>query len=98
MPGSKPLGPAERVDALRGSERYGALVRAGYPMLQRAGRELGAEGVRFVDLSGAFAGHAEPVYIDGCCHVGPAGNAVVADLIFDAIRRDLEHRPTSTPR
>jgi hypothetical protein len=97
VPGSKPMAAAERAIALKGT-RYTGLVQAGYPMLQRAGRELGAEGVRFVDLTGAFAGQVDPLYIDGCCHVSPRGNLIVGDLVFDAIRRDLERPPAATPR
>jgi hypothetical protein len=90
------MGPDERATAVKG-DRYAGLIAAGYPLLQRAGRELRAEGVRFVDLTGAFAGHAEPLYIDACCHVSPGGNAIVADLVFDAIRRD-QQPPAATPR
>jgi len=97
VPESKPMGPDERVTAVKG-DRYAGLIAAGYPMLQRAGRDLQAEGVRFVDLTGAFAGHAEPLYIDACCHVGDAGNAIVADLIFDTIRRDLQRDPAPVVR
>ncbi len=51
-----------------------------------------------MDLTGVFAGHAEPLYIDVCCHVGERGNALVADLIFDTIRRDLQRDPTPVVR
>jgi hypothetical protein len=98
VPGSKSMSPAERASAWIANHPYGRLVAAGYPMLQRAGRDLQAEGVRFVDLTGAFAGHAEPLYIDTCCHVGERGNALVADLIFDTIRRDLQRDAAPMPR
>ena len=98
MPGSKPIGPAERAGAWIANHPYGRLVEGGYPLLQRAGRDLQTEGVRFVDLTGAFAGHAEPLYIDACCHVSERGNAIVADLIFDTIRRDLQRDPTPVVR
>ena len=98
VPGSKPMGPAERASARIANHPYGRLVEAGYPMLQRAGRDLQAEGVRFVDLTGAFADHAEPLYVDACCHVSERGNAIVTDLIFDTIRRDLQRDPGPTPR
>jgi hypothetical protein len=98
VPGTKPMGPEERARAWIANHTYGRLVAAGYPMLQRAGRDLQADGVRFVDLTGAFAGHAEPLYIDACCHVGERGNAIVADLIFDTIRRDLQRDPAPMPR
>jgi len=97
VPESKPMTADERATAVK-TTRYAGLVHAGYPMLQRAGRELRAEGVRFVDLTGAFAGHVEPIYIDACCHVSRHGNAIVADLVFDAIRRALEQPPAPTPR
>jgi hypothetical protein len=69
--------------------RYRRAVETGFPRLREAGRTLAARGVRFHDLTGAFAGHPEPLYVDDCCHVNAHGNAILADLIFDAIARDL---------
>ena len=91
VPGSKPMGPREKADAVR-SQLYARIVAAAYPMLSDAGRALAAEGVRFTDLTAAFAGHPEPLYIDACCHVNTRGNVIVANLIFEAIRHDLQQR------
>lgn len=89
VPGSKPMGPREKADAVR-SPLYSRIVATAYPMLSEAGRALAAEGVLFTDLTAAFAAHPEPLYIDACCHVNRQGNIIVADLIFDAMRRDLQ--------
>jgi len=89
VPGSKPMGPREKAEAVR-SQPYSRIVATAYPMLSNAGRALAAEGVRFTDLTAAFATHPEPLYVDACCHVNHQGNVIVADLIFDAIRRDLQ--------
>jgi hypothetical protein len=62
------------------------------------GRSLVATGVRFTDLTGAFATHAEAIYTDSCCHVNARGNAIVADLVLDAIRRDVEPSPAPPRR
>jgi hypothetical protein len=92
------MGPEERAVAWAPNHPYGRLVQTGYPMLRRAGRELQAEGVRFVDLTEAFAEHPESLYIDACCHVSEHGNTILADLIFDTIRRDLERQPVARTR
>lgn len=90
VPGSKPMGPREKADALPPRNLYPRIVEKAYPMLREAGRALAAEGVRFTDLTAAFAGHPEPLYIDACCHVNRQGTVILADLIFDAIRRDVQ--------
>jgi hypothetical protein len=90
VPGAKPMDAGERAQAYRPNHHYRRVVEGGYPLLQRAGRALAADGVRFTDLTAAFAEHLEPVYVDSCCHVNPHGNAILADAIFDTIRRDLD--------
>ena len=92
VPGAKPMGVAERRDAVRPAAPYRRLVETAYPMLRNAGRALVADGVRFQDLSAAFTDHPEPLYIDNCCHFNKPANLIVADLIFDAISRDLPAR------
>jgi len=96
VPGSKPMGAAERAVSIADGHRYRRAVEAGYPRLRRAGAALAAEGVRFTDLTGAFAGHSEPIYFDSCCHVNERGNAILAELMFEAIRR--ESSPAATRR
>ena len=91
VPGSKPMGPSDKADAVR-SRPYSRIVAVAYPMLSAAGRALAADGVRFTDLTAAFAAHPEPLYIDACCHVNRQGNVIVADLIFEVIRHDLQQR------
>ena len=95
VPDSKPMGAAERAVAIAEGHPYRRAVEAGYPRLRRAGAALAAEGVRFTDLTGAFAGHPEPIYFDSCCHVNARGNAILAELMFEAIRRDP---PPAAPR
>lgn len=95
VPGSKPMGAAERAVAIVDNHPYRRAVETGYPLLRRAGAALVAEGVRFTDLTAAFAGSAEPIYFDSCCHVNERGNAILADLMFEAIRRDP---PLAAPR
>jgi hypothetical protein len=48
------------------------------------------DGIRFIDLSRVFADHPEPLYVDSCCHVDVRGNTIVADAMFETIRRDLQ--------
>jgi hypothetical protein len=92
LPGSKPMESAERAVAVIADHPYRRAVEAGYPLLQRAGAALVADKVRFADLTGAFAGHPEPIYFDSCCHVNARGNAILAELMFEVIRRDAGAR------
>ena len=89
VPGSKPINPLEAAAVAR-STPYRRIVETGYPLLRKAGAALTMAGVRFTDLSSVFANHAEPLYVDSCCHVGVPGNTIVADAIFEVLRRDLE--------
>jgi len=94
LAGAKPMGAAERAQALVAGHPYQRAVESGYPLLQRAGRILEERGVRFTDLTAVFGGRPEPIYFDSCCHVNEHGNAILADQMFQAIRRDLE-RPAA---
>lgn len=89
VPASKPMGADETREAVRPTAPYRRIVEAAYPLLRESGKALAGAGVRFQDLTAAYAVHPEPLYVDACCHVNTRGNLIVADQIFDAIRRDL---------
>jgi hypothetical protein len=89
VPGAKPMGADERRDAYHPAAPYRRLVETAFPLLRESGKALASSGVRYQDLTAAFADHPEALYIDACCHVDARGNRIVADRIFDAIRRDL---------
>ena len=89
--GAKPIGRDEARTATP-NDAYRRTVEAAFPLLREAGHALAARGVRFHDLTSAFANHPEPLYIDNCCHFNKPANLIVADLIFDAISRDLPAR------
>lgn len=92
LPGSKPMGADERTVAIIPEHPYRRAVETGYPLLQRAGAVLVKDGVRFADLTGAFSTRAEPLYFDSCCHVNARGNAILAELMSELIRRDTDAR------
>ena len=85
QPGSKVLTAEERRVAIVDDHPYRRPVERGYPALIRAGAGLAAQGVRFVDLSRAFAGVAEPIYTDPCCHMNARGRSLLARRIGAAI-------------
>jgi hypothetical protein len=93
VPDAKPMGSAERARAIVPTHAYRHIVETAYPLLQKAGRALAADGLRFTDLTGVFAGHSEPLYVDACCHVSARGKEIVADAVFETIRRDLQRAP-----
>jgi hypothetical protein len=87
--GSKPLGRREAAIAEAAFPRTAANVARGYPELRRAGLELGARGVRWLDLSQLFASESRDLYIDichfrpsGCERVGAAIGAALLEAIF----------------
>ena len=53
-------------DCPRAPETWRIAVEQGYPRLRAAGAELAKEGVDFLDASGVFKDHPEPLYRDTC--------------------------------
>jgi hypothetical protein len=87
--GSKPMGESEREIAVLKDHPYRHAAETGYPILIRRGEELRRRGVRYLDLTRAFADHPGPIYIDGCCHYNKEGYEILARAIAGAIRDDL---------
>jgi hypothetical protein len=77
VPGTKPMSSEERRTAWRADHPYRLPAEEGYPLLQQAGRRLRAQGAHFEDLTRLFENEAQPLYIDDCCHVSPAGSAAI---------------------
>jgi len=89
VPGSKPMGPAERALAFDPEHQYLRPAAQGYAILLAAGRDLNGRGVRFHDLIGMFSEVTEPVYNDTCCHFNELGNRMLATEIGRRIAEDL---------
>jgi len=85
--GSKPLDPAEIANAPKNLDYING-VQALYPPMKKAGEELRAQGVNFLDASMAFADVKAPVYYDAC-HFKGLGNEIVAARIAEAFLRTL---------
>jgi hypothetical protein len=83
--GSKPISEDEARLAITSHRGYGSAVPVAYPLLRATGASLVAEGVRFHDLTEVFLDHPEPIYIDVCCHVNALGNAILGNVVADAI-------------
>ncbi|MEZ4218904.1 MAG: hypothetical protein R3E88_20710 [Myxococcota bacterium] len=93
VPDTKPLSESERALVADATMLYRDDARDFHPLLQRAGRELAASGVEFVDATRAFEAHPETLYVDSCCHFGPRGNEILAELVAGAMReRDPQPR------
>jgi hypothetical protein len=78
VPGSKPMGQAERERAWRADHEYRHGVEAGYPYLIEAGARLRSDGVCFHDLTRVFADVRNAVYEDDCCHFNRLGRRILA--------------------
>ena len=87
--GSKPMSVEERAVAIAENQEYKPGAVAGYPHLIQAGRELLSNGVAYHDLTMIFSKIKEPLYIDNCCHLGDAGNALLGESIGSRIREAL---------
>jgi hypothetical protein len=94
---SKLMSPEERAAAFSREETLLELVRLGYPMLQREGERLAAAGVHYYDLTDVFAGTAEAVYRDGCCHLNPRGRDIISRAMGHRIASALEAQDRGLP-
>jgi hypothetical protein len=90
VPGSKPIGAEEASVAVHETNPYRTAVQEGYPLLQARAPALRDGGVRFVDLTGMFRDHSEPLYVDDCCHVNRAGYVLMARRIAATVRNALD--------
>ena len=90
---SKKLTERERKVAFRESTASSLAVRAGYPLLQSAGRRMRAKGVPFQDLTGVFRDVVDSVYRDQCCHLSDRGYEILARHIAEGIARTVLHLP-----
>jgi hypothetical protein len=89
VPGSKIFTAAERQVALSQKELYRPYAEQGYPYLVEEGRELEREGLPFFDLTMLFAGIAEPLYADTCCHLNQRGNELLGTHLGRVVVREL---------
>jgi hypothetical protein len=85
VPGSKPLSAEERRVAYAEGHPSRPHIEKGYALLREGGRRLAGRGVRFHDLSMAYAGRGETFYYDYCCHVNRAGSEALAVPMAQAI-------------
>ena len=92
VPGSKPMGAAEKALAFQANHPYRGAVERGYPLMQEAGRELARQGVAFTDLVPLFAAAPQPIYSDACCHVNQDGNDALGRRIGTELAADLARR------
>ncbi len=93
VPHSKPMGEEERETAIDDSTVYSKSVRHGYPLLQKRGRELSRQGVRFVDLTRLFEDIDQPIYIDSCCHYNQVGNRLLAERLAQELLAERARNP-----
>jgi hypothetical protein len=93
LEGSKRLTPLERKVAVHPGSNFDHGVKQGYPLLRRAGKELMASDVKFIDLTMIFQNVSDQLYIDTCCHFNLTGNQILGKRIGELIRADIT-KPT----
>ncbi len=95
--GSKVLSDDERTRAFDERQAYRVGVERGYPLLRKEGQRLIDQGVRFKDLTLAFADTGESVYRDTCCHVNLLGNEILAAMVAQTVIDDHLSRSVLLP-
>jgi len=80
---SEPRSAPSASDPRQNATRLAA--ETGYPLLVEQGARLRADGIRFVDLTGVFAGRTEPIYRDNCCHFFANGYEIVGRAVAAAV-------------
>lgn len=64
-------------------------VQKGYSLLIDRQQQLGAQNYKIsTQLMKAFENETEDLYIDDCCHVGDAGNAILTRKLLDLVAAD----------
>jgi hypothetical protein len=89
LPDTKKLDPEEIKIAVDPKAKHKSMVIAGYPFLKEKAQAFSEQGVDFYDLTGVFAGHPEPLYIDTLCHFGDKGSVVMAEKIAEVILENI---------
>jgi len=97
LEGTKPMTRAEQRSAILPGNPFRLHVAAGYPRLREAGAKLAAQGVPFTDMTRAFAGIDELLYIDTCCHFNEKGNEILGRAMGKAMAKVMA-RSKSMPR
>lgn len=83
--GGKRFSRQEEEIALSSTSPYRRPVGRVYPRLQRLGRVLIEDGVRFVDATGLFDPVQETTYSDNCCHYNRLGNSLLEHCAHQAL-------------
>ena len=84
--GSKQLSDEELKSAFLPNHRWAKNAAAGYPDLQREGRNLVAQGVEFHDLTGIFRETSETIYTGICCHMNQTGRRALLSEIATILK------------
>lgn len=105
LPGAKVLTAEERAIAFAPRASHRPYVESVYPRLRAEGERLRQEGVRFIDMSMAFAETEESVFADTCCHLTRRGyflfGKMLGKRLIDTLGRihlrDHEQAPVPAP-
>jgi hypothetical protein len=97
--GRRPWTPGERAAADRMRRGQGAALRACYPLLREKLGLLRQRGILAYDISDAFDGNLEPIFVDAF-HVESTGNRLIAEAILKRvlpILKDSSSREVALP-
>jgi hypothetical protein len=86
--GLKPLSASE-AQLIEGSTVYKSdAIREGYRYLQAELVDLRRRGVPVFDLTPAFAGQGDTLYVDDCCHLGARGHELLWQRMIEVMARE----------
>jgi hypothetical protein len=91
----RPLTPDESAAAARTRKDYADALAACYPLLREKLGLLRQRGVPAFDITDAFNGNFEPIFVDSLFHVESTGNRLIADAILKRARPVLSDSASS---
>jgi lysophospholipase L1-like esterase len=92
----RPWTTDERAAAKSTRSDYADALRACYPLLREKLDQLRQRGIPAYDISDAFDGNLEPVFVDSLFHVESTGNGLIADAILKKVLPALQGLSSSS--
>jgi hypothetical protein len=91
--GGRPWTPHERAAADRVNKGLAVALVACYPLLREKLTLLKQRDIMAYDITDAFDGNLEPIFVDGLNHVETTGNGLIADAILKRLLPLLKDSP-----
>jgi hypothetical protein len=91
MEGSKIFTKEEKEIAIDPDVELQGILKKHWNLIGDSIPEVKKAGVNLLDFRKVFANTQEAVFVDKCCHVNDRGNEIMAQIIFDELRKQLKN-------